>query len=98
MKWLTVNQLVSYHTLITVFKIRRNREPEYLAELLNNDNRLGRIIIPNTDLGLARKSFVWRGSSAWNSLPQELRECSRIGQFKPGVKKWVKTNIPRFLD
>ena len=97
-KWLTVNQLISYHTLITVFKIRRNREPEYLAELLNNDNRLGRIIIPNTDLGLARKSFVWRGSSAWNSLPQELRECSRIGQFKPGVKKWVKTNIPRFLD
>ena len=97
-KWLPVNQLVSYHTLITVFKIRRNREPEYLAEFLNNDNRLGKIIMPNTDLGLARKSFVWKGSAAWKSLPQELREFSRIGQFKSGVKNWVTANIPRFLN
>ena len=97
-KWLTVNQLVTYHTLISVFKIRKNEEPEYLAKYLKSDNRLGRIIIPNTNLGLARKSFVWRGSVAWNSLPQQLRNCTRIGAFKSGVRQWVTSNIPRFLD
>ena len=34
LKWLTVNQLVVYHTLLTVFKIRQTGEPEYLAQFL----------------------------------------------------------------
>ena len=96
--WLTVNQLVTYHTLITVFKIRKNEEPEYLAKFLKNDSRQGRIMIPVTNLSLARNSFIWRGSSAWNSLPTGLRECSRIGPFKTGVRQWVRANVPRFLD
>ena len=97
-KWLTVNQLVAYHTLLTVFKIRKTGEPEYLAQFLKYDNRQDRIIIPNTQLGLAKKSFVWRGSATWNSLSQDLRKCNKIGQFKRGAKQWVIANIPRFLD
>ena len=31
LKWHTVNQLVRYHTLIAVYKIRQSGEPEYLA-------------------------------------------------------------------
>ena len=36
--WMTVNQLVSYHTLITIFKIRNSSEPEYLARFLKDDS------------------------------------------------------------
>ena len=36
LKWLTVNQLVSYHTLLAVFKIRHSGDPEYLAPFLKN--------------------------------------------------------------
>ena len=78
LKWLTVNQLVHYHTLLTVFKIRETGEPEYLAKFLLNDNRLGSIIIPYTNLTLARKSFVWRGSNSWNMVPLHLRSCKKI--------------------
>ena len=98
LKWLTVNQLVSYHTLLAVFKIRHSGEPEYLAQFLKNDNRQSRIIIPNTQLSLAKKSFVWRGSETWNSLPFELRTCTRIGIFKNGAKQWVMNNIQDFID
>ena len=52
--WLTVNQLIAYHTF---FKIRSCGEPEYLSEILRQDNRNGSIIIPNSDLTLAKKSF-----------------------------------------
>ena len=45
LKWLTVNQLVAYHTLLTVFKIRQTGEPEYLAGFLKNENRQGSIDI-----------------------------------------------------
>ena len=98
LKWLTVNQLVSYHTLLAVYKIRQSGEPEYLAQFLKDDNRLSSIIVPNTKLSLAKKSFVWRGSETWNSLPIDLRTCTRIGVFKKGAKQWVMNNIEGFLD
>ena len=98
LKWLTVNQLVVYHTLLTVFKIRLSGEPEYLAKYLRHDNRLGKIIIPNTTLSLARRSFTWRGSENWNSLPVDLRECRKISHFKPRLRNWVTRNISRFLE
>ena len=34
--WMTVNQLVSYHSLLTVVKIRTSGEPEYLAKKLKH--------------------------------------------------------------
>ena len=98
LKWLTVNQLVAYHTILTVFKIRQTGEPEYLAQFLKDDSRQGRIIVPNTTLTLAKKSFVWRGSNCWNSLPLRLRTCKKVGQFKIGAKQWVLENIQRFQD
>jgi hypothetical protein len=96
--WLTVNQMVRYHTLLAVFRIRMTREPEYLAASLCNDNRSGRIIVQNTRLTLAKKSFKIRGACNWNALPVEIRSLSKIGDFKKQVKKWIKTNVPRFLD
>ena len=97
-QWLTVNQLIVYHTLVTVFKVRKNNEPEYLALKLNNDTRTGRILIPNTDLRLAQNSFVIRGSSNWNTLPEHIRNQVKIGSFKKLVKIWILKNIPRFLQ
>jgi hypothetical protein len=66
--WLTVNQLIVYHTLLTVCKIRHCGEPEYLAKFLQDDNRTERIIIHNTTLSLVLNSFVWRGAKQWNML------------------------------
>ena len=98
LKWLTVRQLVVYHTLLVVFKVRQSKEPEYLAGFLLNDNRMGNIIIPNTSLSLAKKSFLWRGSEAWNKLPQTLRAAAKISIFKKNTKLWVKEHIPPFYD
>ena len=98
LKWLTVTQLIFYHTMIAVYKIRQSKEPEYLANFLLRENRLGNIIIPTTKLSLAKRSFVWRGSEDWNSLPQKIRKIGKIGAFKTGVKKWIYCNIPRFPD
>ena len=96
--WLTVNQLISYHTLIQVYKIRTSGEPEYLSDELRNDNRSGHIIIPNSDLTLAMKSFTFRGANLWNTLPAHIRNCPKIGVFKKETRKWVKNMVPRFLD
>ena len=96
--WLIVKQLIAYHTLLTVYKIRSSGEPEYLAGFLKQENRSGHIILPNTKLSLFMKSFVWRGAATWNHLPTELRNSAKIGQFKKGAKDWVLSNIVPFLN
>ena len=96
--WMTVNQLICYHTLISVYKIRKCGEPEYLSRPLNNENIYGRIIIPNCGLSLATKSFSYRGARTWNQLPENLRKTSKISIYKNGLKKWIHEKIPRFVD
>ena len=95
--WLTVNQLVVYHTALTVYRIRQSNEPEYLAEQLQFDNRNGRVIVPNIKLGLAQKSFCYRGADTWNMLPIEIRKARKLGEFKASLKKLVQNNISRFV-
>ena len=96
--WLTFNQLVSYHTILTVYKIRMSQEPEYLSKLLRNDSRNDRIIIPNPNLVLTEKSFVFRGSNLWNELPQDIKNQVKISCFKKKMRKWVTENIPQFVS
>ena len=55
--WMTVQQLVSYHTLIAVFRIRLKGAPEYLAKQLKRENRQGNIILKNSKLDLFGTNF-----------------------------------------
>ena len=96
--WMTVRQLISYHTLITVFRIRKSQEPEYLYGALGRDNKFGNIIVENNNLGLYKSSFVPRGSVLWNKLPKELKNMKKVGVFKNGLRKWVAENVERFAD
>ena len=79
--WMTVNQMVFYFSAISTFRIRQSREPEYLSDIMNSDNRAGRIIIPNTNLTLAKDSYCFRASAQWNTLPEHIRRNPIISQF-----------------
>ena len=96
--WLSVHQLVYYHTVITVYKIRQTGEPEYLAELLQHDNFRGHLIVPPTSLSLAKNSFCFRGGDSWISIPGDIRSIQKMGVFKTALRKWIKMNVPRFND
>ena len=96
--WMTVNQMVRYHTVLAVFRIRISKEPEYLAASLCHDNIYGKIIVKNTRLTLAQNSFTIRGACNWNALPSSIRTTKKIGLFKKEVKKWIKKFVSRFSD
>ena len=96
--WMTVTQLVFYHTALTTFRIRESREPEYLSKIMCSDNRAKRIIIPNTSLTLAKSSYCYRGAAQWNSLPDHIRNMKKIGQFKSSLKKWIHLHVSQFVD
>ena len=70
--WLTVQQLIVYHTLVTVFRIRKSQEPEELGVILTRDNHNGHIIMKNTQLSLYRNSLMFRGSLLWKNYQERL--------------------------
>ena len=94
--WLTVRQLIQYHTALAIYRIRDSKEPEYLSKILLKENRVNKIIIPNTTLSLAKRSFCFRGAEEWNQLPEAVRSCGKIGVFKAKLKSWILENIPPF--
>ena len=96
--WMTVNQLVFYHSALSTFRIREAHEPEYLSSIMCRDNRADNIIIPNTTLTLAKNSYCYRSSTQWNSLPDNIRNMKKIGQFKSQLKKWILQNVAQFVD
>ena len=98
LKWLSVNQLIAYHSVISIFKIRKNNVPEYLASICNHDSRNRRIIIPNWSLSLGQKSFRIRGAENWNILPIFVRTQPKLGTFKKLAKKWILENVQKFRE
>ena len=99
--WLTVNQLVFYHSALSTFRIRQSGEPWYLNNIMSRDNRASNIIVPNTTLTLAKKSYSYRAAEQWNSIPfniMKIKKIKKIGQFKFHLKKWIHENIAKFDD
>ena len=95
--WLTVHQLAVFHTILAVYKIRKSKEPEYLARKLTRDNLSGNIIVAYTHLTLLKKSFVLRGSELWNRLPMSVRSLKKDIKFKTELRKWVTEQVNKFL-
>ena len=65
---------------------------------MDRNNRANKIIVPNSTLTLAMKSFCFRGSNDWNKLPETVRNCEKIGQFKQQLRSWVLQNVQQFDD
>ena len=98
LNWLSVNQLICYHSLISVFKNRLHKDPKYLSDKMNNDSRNGRIMIPYQNLSLAANSFCYRSATQWNKLPASIRMSKNLRHFKTKIRQWVKQNVPLLLD
>ena len=104
--WLSVRQLVCYHTLVLLFKVKIEKTPKHLYNhigdmpLSNTRAETGRIQqhllkdVRNFRTELARKTFIPRGISNWNSLPEKLRKMDKLDAFKKELKIWISTNVP----
>ena len=94
--WMTVHQLAVYHSLLIVMKIRKTMEPEYLFDQLSHENFRGKIIVLNTHLSLAKRSFCSRAADCWNKLPEDMKNSECFQKFKKELKDWVCSNVMRF--
>ena len=102
--WLSVNQLVAFHSLTLVYKTLKHKSPKYLYKQLTGDSqcKYNTRFARNNSIGprhpatnqISNRSFVFRASSQWNNLPIDIQEAETLSKFKQSLKKWIKSNIP----
>ena len=96
---LSVHQLVAYHTLCQVHKIKMSKLPAYHYERLfrkteekypirHKDKKV------NYNLSLGRSHFFYQASTIYGLLPNRLKNIPKNALFKTECKKWVSLNIP----
>ena len=87
--WLSVTELVEFHSLLQLFKVLRWRIPESLCDYFETaEDDL--ISTRRARLKLTSQSWRCATTKRWNDLPGPLRSELRIGRFKAGLKRHIK--------
>ena len=95
--WLSVRQLIFYHTALQTIKTLRTGKPLDLYEAISSDypyrTRSAASGQIRQDENLRRTSFKYRARQTFNSVPVHVRTGS-LATVKKKLKHWVRTNIP----
>ena len=102
--WMSVNQLIVFHSLTQVFKTLETKSPKYLYDRISGNfhytrgtrfskrNRIGPRYAAKNDI--SNRSFQWRATKQWNMLPEEIQKIDKLHKFKQSLTLWIKLNIP----
>ena len=101
--WLSVHQLVFYHTIILLYKTVQSQKPKYLYDMTSTEliyetraDNAGKLRVVADYIpvqGLTWKSYKWRSVRSWNLLPANIRTMKHLASFKSELKSWVLENI-----
>ena len=65
---------------------------------MRQDNFRGGLVVPATNLSLAKSSFCFRGADNWISLPAAVWNLTKISEFKRALRTLTLIRILQFLD
>ena len=95
--WLSVRQLIFYHSVLQVYKTQLTGVPKPLCSSLSVDylrmTRSAAAGMIRQQGSTARSTFKCRASKYFNRVPVEVRTGS-VAAVKIKLKKWVVSNIP----
>ena len=104
--WLPVKARIEYKLLTLTFKAVHGQAPSYLSELISRrptlrpglrSNHGLLLTVPKitsrADKSTADRAFSLSAPKLWNSLPEELRNCSSIETFKGKLKRFYLQSI-----
>ena len=99
--WLSVHQLVFFHSVLLIYKVNKDRVPVNLYNMFSStysyDTRQARggmiklMGIPKLDL--SKYSFRWRGANQFNQLPETIRTSPNFLIFKARAREWIRSHV-----
>ena len=95
--WLSVRQLIFYHTLIQTHKTITTRRPQTLFRSFSTNfpHRTRRAVLGQIreHEDFSHSTFKYRAREVYNRIPADIRTGS-IQTVKKKVKLWIKANVP----
>jgi hypothetical protein len=95
--WLSIKQLVFFHTALQVWNVTTSKCPVYIHSNLQPSNTRsaaqGNLLVPVVEKSFSSKSFMVRSTSTWNMLPPSIRSIKKLDLFKRKLKQWIKDSI-----
>lgn len=96
LQWMNIKKKITFNALIFVFKVKHNMFPEYLRNAVPTVNQVQPYQLrhgSNFRLDKYRKahtqnSIMYKGLKLFNSLPNELKQESRLNIFKIKLKEY----------
>ena len=93
-KHLTIHKMNKRHLLVQVFKCLNKENPPFLdnifipkSTIYMNLRRNDTLILPKTStITWGIHSISYRGSRAWNTLPDDIKDISSLEIFKRSIK------------
>ena len=93
-KHLTIHEMNKRHLLVQVFKCLNKENPPFLhnifipkSTIYMNLRRNDTLILPKTStITWGIHSISYRGSRAWNTLPDDIKDISSLEIFKRSIK------------
>lgn len=99
LKWLNVKQRHDLHTVTLVYKMKHGLAPEYLDNLLENVSDIsnyqtrsstnGDLSVPLVKLKTKQRTFGYRATKLWNSLPLNIRGSTSLEAFKSACTGFI---------
>ena len=96
---MTIENRITYHKCVLIFKCLNNEAPLYLSEKVsyiseNNPYQLrsvvnGDLCVPKSRTELFKKSFSYSGPLLWNNLPISVRNAKSSMMFKIKLKSYL---------
>ena len=103
-KWLSVQQLVVYHSVLSTHELVTSGSPLYMHKAMSTAHPLntrqaagGKIHLGEnfgSKQGLVHDGFKYRAAKEYNKIPAFLRSIRSLPSFKQKLKQWVTNNIP----
>ena len=95
--WLSVKQLVVYHTVLQAHKTIVTGLPRPLFHELSREyprmTRSESAGLIRQQSGASRKTFKYRATKLYNSVPLDVRTGS-VATVKAKLKRWILENVP----
>ena len=97
--WLPVTSFLKYTLGVLAFKCVKGLAPSYLCHRFKtrdcvhdrNTRYKNNLNIPAYKSASGQRTFLYRATSFWNSLPCEIRGCDNLPIFKRHLKEFLSS-------
>lgn len=100
LNWMTFPERVDYQKAVLMYKTMHGLTPPYLHSLFQFTSEIHTrslrstsedlLYIPKPKLEIYRNTIAYSGSKLWNAIPENIRQCTSLHQFKHRYLQWVE--------